>query len=144
VIRVLVVDDHPLIRRGLTELFAQTPDIRVVAACADGSEALGAAQLTRPDVVLMDLAMPGTSGLEAARQLLAHDPDVRVLMLTGRVTTESVCAARDLGVAGYLLKDDDPGELPAQVRRVAAGLDAWSPAAAAHLAGCGSTDGLVR
>ena len=135
-IKVLLVDDHAYVRQGLEQLLAQTPDIQVVAACADGWGALAAALVTEPDVVVMDLAMPGMTGLETSRHLLACCPDVRVVLLSGTVTGAGVCEARQIGVAGYLLKDDDPGELPGQIRTVAAGQTVWSPAAAAHLARC--------
>ena len=135
-ITVLVVDDHAYVRAGLEQLIAQTPDIEVVAACADGWEALAAALLTDPDVVLMDLVMPGMTGLETTRHLRACCPDARVVVLSGSVTGPLVCEAQQAGVAGYLLKDDDPAQLPQQIRAVAAGHTVWSPAAAAHHARC--------
>jgi DNA-binding NarL/FixJ family response regulator len=125
--RVLVVDDHPLIRDTITELMATTPDIEVVGACADGSEVAAAVRRTRPDVVLMDLQMPRVDGLTAARAVLADHPDVRVVVLSGGLTAASAREARDLGVAGYLLKGDDPASLPGHVRAVAAGATAWHP-----------------
>jgi DNA-binding NarL/FixJ family response regulator len=87
-------------------------------------------------VVLMDLAMPGVTGLEATRRLLAARPDMRVVILTGTVTVSSVCEAWEVGARGYLLKGENPDELPTLVRAVAAGDAVWSPAAAAHLAHC--------
>ena len=132
-ITVVVVDDHPFVRDALGALFDQTHDIRMVATCADGAEVLETALRAEPDVVLMDVAMPGTTGLEATRELLAARPDTRVVMLTGTVTVASVREARRLGVAGYLLKGEPPGDLPELVRAVAAGNSVWSPAATAHL-----------
>jgi DNA-binding NarL/FixJ family response regulator len=128
-IRVLVVDDHPLIRDALTELFAETPDIEVVGTCADGSEVVDAVVRTGPDVVLMDLQMPQVDGIEATRRLRNAHPGVRVVVLTGALTPATVHEARSLGVAGYLLKEDDPGALPDRVRSVAAGGTAWCAAA---------------
>ncbi|MGY1638938.1 response regulator transcription factor [Geodermatophilus sp. SYSU D00742] len=122
---VLIVDDHRLIRDALTDLFAETPDIQVVGQCADGDEVVAAVGRTRPDVVLMDLQMPRVDGLTAARAVLAAHPWVRVVVLTGGLTHGSACEARAIGVAGYLLKDDDPAELPGHVRVVAAGGTAW-------------------
>ncbi|NEK59443.1 response regulator transcription factor [Geodermatophilus sabuli] len=130
-IRVLVADDHQLIRQALTDLFADTTDIRVVGECADGGEVAGAVARTLPDVVLMDLRMPVMDGLEATRELLATHPQVRVVVLTGALTPATVREATALGVAGYLLKGDDPGALPDRIRTVASGGRAWSAAAAA-------------
>ncbi len=132
-INVLLADDHPAIRLGLQELFATTEDIRVVAICADGSEVVAAAARSAPDVVLMDLNMPTVSGLTAARELLAAQPQVRIVILSGDVAPRSADAAMELGVAGFLLKEDDPSELPESIRTVAAGGTAWSAAAAAKL-----------
>jgi DNA-binding NarL/FixJ family response regulator len=136
VIRILVVDDHDFVRDALGDLFAQTPDIRVVGECTDGSEALPTVLLTEPDVVLMDAAMPGMSGLEATRTVLAVRPATRVVLHTATVTVASVCAARDVGVSGYVVKGGDPVELPAVVRAIASGSSFWCTAAAAHLPAC--------
>jgi DNA-binding NarL/FixJ family response regulator len=133
-IRVLIADDHPFLRSALGDLLAGTDDIRVVAECADGSEVVEAAARTGPDVVLMDLLMPGTSGLEATRALRATLPGVRVIVLTGSLSAAAAREALGLGVAGFLLKAHDEGDaLPRQIRAVAAGGTAWSPAAAAEV-----------
>jgi DNA-binding NarL/FixJ family response regulator len=131
--RVLIVDDHQLIRDALTDLFSATEDIEPVGSCADGSEVATAVERTRPDVVLMDLQMPWVDGLTAARVVLADHPEVRIVVLTGGLTAASAREAAGLGVAGYLLKDDDPADLPGHVRAVAAGRTAWHPLAAAML-----------
>ncbi|WP_448626601.1 response regulator [Geodermatophilus sp. URMC 64] len=138
-IKILLVDDHDFVREALGDLFALTPDIRVVGECADGSEALPTVLRTDPDVVLMDAAMPGMTGLEATRTVLAVRPATRVVMHTATVTVASVCAAREVGVSGYVVKGGDPGELPSVVRAVAAGSSFWCTAAAARLPGCGRT-----
>ena len=133
-IKVLIADDHSLIRIALEQLFAGTDDIWVVATCADGSEVTSAAARTGPDVVLMDLAMPTMSGLQATRQLLGEQPHVRVIVLTGALSQGAARAARALGVAGFLLKsDENADDLLRRVRVVAAGGTAWSDAAAALL-----------
>jgi DNA-binding NarL/FixJ family response regulator len=134
VIKVMIVDDHQFVRQCLSELLEQTPDICVVAECADGREVVEAALRTDPDVVLMDLAMPGMTGLEATRLLLATRPDVRVVILTGTVTSASVRGARELGVYGYLVKGEETHALPGWVRAVADGDSVWAHAANAHLA----------
>ena len=129
-IKVLLADDHAFVRDSLVELFSASGDVTVVAQCEDGEQVLDAAQRTHPDVVLLDLAMPRVTGMQAARQLLAADPEARIVVLTGSITPALVREAQEIGVAGYLLKDDDPGALPAHVRAVAAGGTAWSDAAA--------------
>jgi CheY-like chemotaxis protein len=130
VIRLLIADDHPAVRVALVELFDAIDDIHVVGACADGSEVTPMAELTEPDVVLMDLQMPRMSGLEATRELLAAQPSVRVVVLSGHVTPASAQEAKVVGAAGFLLKEEDPGDLPERIRIVAAGGTAWSEAAA--------------
>jgi DNA-binding NarL/FixJ family response regulator len=130
VIRVLLADDHAFVRDSLVELLGASGDVEVVAACEDGAQVLDAAERTHPDVVLLDVAMPRVTGLEAARQLLSAQPDAKVVVLTGSLTPALVKEAQEIGVAGYLLKDDDPGALPGHVRAVAAGGTAWSEAAA--------------
>ncbi len=135
-IKIVIVDDHSWVRQALGDVFAQTPDIRVVAECKDGTEVVETALRTQPDVVLMDESMPGMTGLEATRQLLAVRPHSRVVMLTGTVTFASVCAALASGAAGYLTKEENAGALPMCVRAVAAGYSVWSPVAAAYLPKC--------
>jgi DNA-binding NarL/FixJ family response regulator len=132
-IRVVVVDDNAFIRGALAELLAVTDDICVVGTCRDGSEVTATVARTAPDVVLMDLQMPRMSGLEATRELRATQPQVRVVVLSGNVAAGSAIEARALGVAGFLLKEEDPGDLPGRIRTVAAGGTAWSDAAAATL-----------
>jgi DNA-binding NarL/FixJ family response regulator len=133
VIRLLVVDDNAAIRAAVTELCAAAGDVAVVAECSDGSAAADAARESRPDVVLMDLSMPGTGGLAATRELLAVQSDARVVVLTGSFSVESVREAEAIGAVGYLLKDGDPVELLRRVRDVASGGTAWGAAAAATL-----------
>ena len=132
-INVVIADDHAYIRTALQALFETTDDIRVVAVCVDGSGVVSTVERTAPDVVLMDLNMPNMSGLEATRELLAAQPQIRVVILSGDVAAGSADEAMALGVAGFLLKEDDPLELPERIRAVAAGGRAWSEAAAAKL-----------
>jgi DNA-binding NarL/FixJ family response regulator len=141
VIRVLHADDHPFVRDCVAELLSASGDITVVAQCADGSEVLGAALRTQPQVVLLDLSMRDRTGLEAARDLLDAGVPSRVVLLTGSFSAASVREAYALGAAGYLLKDDDPAALPGRVREVAAGGSAWTACAAASLA---DLDGRTR
>jgi DNA-binding NarL/FixJ family response regulator len=133
-IKLLIADDHCLVRAALEALFAATDDIRVVASCGDGSEVITATTSSRPDVVLMDLAMPTVSGLQATRALLGMHPSPRVIVLTGALSAGAARTAKALGVAGFLLKaEEDPEQLPRHVRVVAAGGTAWSAAAFAAL-----------
>ena len=124
VTRVLVVDDHAPLRRLMVEVLAEAGDIAVVGECSDGDEVVDAFLRTRPDVVLMDVNMPGTDGLEATRRLLAVEPAARVLLLTASSATDPAERARLLGVAGCLSKAD-VGGLPDHVRVVARGGSAW-------------------
>ena len=130
-IKVVIADDNPFVRSSVRDLLAGTDDIRVVAECSDGSEVVECAADAEPDVVLMDLSMPRMSGLAAITALRAAQPGARVIVLTGSMTAAAVREAQALGVAGFLLKGNDPESLPDQIRAVAAGGTAWSPAAAA-------------
>jgi DNA-binding NarL/FixJ family response regulator len=123
-IRVLLVDDHEGLRRFIADLLEGTDDITVVGECSDGGQVVDAAARTSPDVVLMDLCMPGTDGLEATRRLLAVQPQARVVLLTGSPNWASRQEAQRLGAVGYLLKGDAV-DLTARIRLVAGGGTAW-------------------
>jgi DNA-binding NarL/FixJ family response regulator len=129
VISVLLADDQALLRAGFRALLNAEPDIRVVAEAADGVEAVRQAQLTRPDVVLMDIRMPGVDGLEATRRIAA-DPalaETRVIILTTFELDEYVFEALRVGASGFLVKDTEPVELLRGIRAVAAGDALLSP-----------------
>lgn len=130
VIGIVVVDDHEAVRLGIAELFACVEGFTVVGTASDGSEAATTVQRLRPDVVLMDISMPGMDGIAATAAVLAVQPQVRIVILSGSVAEPSVQGARAAGVAGYQLKSADPDELIEAVRVVAAGQDAWCPQAA--------------
>lgn len=130
---VLVVDDHELVRRGLRDLLGTADDLTVVGAAADGDDAVRLAEQTQPDVVLMDLSMPGTDGVEATRRLARVSPGSRVVVLTSFSENERIVAALEAGAVGYLLKDIDPDELLRGVRAAAAGDAPFSPHAARAL-----------
>ncbi|MBN6547954.1 response regulator, partial [Actinacidiphila bryophytorum] len=104
-IRLIVADDHPVVRDGLIGMFAADPDVEVVGEAADGAEAVRLAMALRPDVVLMDLRMPGTDGVTAITDLAAAGSTARVLVLTTYDTDSYVLPAIAAGATGYLLKD---------------------------------------
>ncbi len=134
-IRVLLCDDHAMVRAGLERLLQATGDIEVVASCASGDEAVRAARELRPDVVLLDMAMPGMDGTSTARAITQADPDVRVLMISTFGETREVQGALEAGAHGYLLKDVEPEVLLAGIRSLRAGGMPLSPAIAARLVG---------
>jgi DNA-binding NarL/FixJ family response regulator len=135
VISVVVADDHDLVRAGLAELLAAADDIDVVETAPDGEAAIEAAARCRPQVVLMDLSMPGIGGIEATRRIVAADPDVRVVVLTSSSGSQEVLGALDAGAIGYLLKDASPDELRGGIRAAAQGESPLSPKAARVLIG---------
>ena len=120
-IRVLVADDHPVVRQGLCAMLEAEPDLSVVADVGDGVAAVATALELRPDVVLMDVQMPGMDGIQALRELLAHSPSARVVMLTTFGHENYVVPSLRTGAVGYLLKDVSRQELADSIRRVAAG-----------------------
>ena len=132
-IRVVLVDDHPLVRAGLAELLRGTADIDVVGTAADGTEALELVRSVRPDVVLMDLQMPGVDGVAATRSIVAEGIGADVLVLTSFSDGERILAALDAGAVGYLLKDADPDQVLDGVRAVARGESPLHPRAAREL-----------
>jgi DNA-binding NarL/FixJ family response regulator len=140
VITVVLADDHDLVRAGLAELLAAADDIDVVETAPDGESAVEAAERRRPDVVLMDLSMPGIGGIEATRRIVAADPGVRVVVLTSSAGSQQVLGALDAGAIGYLLKDATPDELRAGIRAAAQGESPLSPKAARVLIGARGAD----
>ncbi len=132
-IRVLIADDHAVVRQGLRTFLELQDDIEVVADVADGEAALRAAEEHEPDVVLMDLVMPGGGGVEAIRALREARPEARVLVLTSFLDDDKVFPAVRAGAAGYLLKDVEPAELVRAIRTVDDGEALLHPAVAARL-----------
>ncbi len=115
-IKLLIVDDHPVVRRGLADIFERTEDIEVVGLASDGVEAVTMSLKHEPDVVLMDLSMPNMDGMDATRFLLRSCPGTRVLMLSSFSGKERVKEALRSGAVGYLLKDTPADELVSGVR----------------------------
>jgi NarL family two-component system response regulator LiaR len=123
-VRVLVVDDHAIVRKGLLALLATEPGIRVVGEAQNGAEAMVEAMRLCPDVILMDLVMPGTGGLEAIRHIQESQPEVRILVLTSFSGDDKVFPAVKAGALGYLLKDSEPEDLVRAIQRVYRG-ESW-------------------
>jgi DNA-binding NarL/FixJ family response regulator len=130
VIRVLVVDDHTIVRDGLVQLLAAAPDLEVVGSAGDGAAAVELAAEHRPEIVVMDLSMPGMSGIEATRLIGKRSPGSQVLVLTSFVDRDRVVEALDAGAIGYLLKDAEPAELISAIRSAARGESPLDPRAA--------------
>ncbi|WP_428964737.1 response regulator [Micromonospora fluostatini] len=132
-ISVLLVDDHALVRAGVAGLLAGEPDITVVGEAASGHEAVTAARALRPDVVLMDLRLPGLDGATATERVLAESPATRVVVLTTYETDADILRAVEAGAAGYLLKDVSRADLVAAVRTAARGDTVLAPSVATRL-----------
>lgn len=130
---VVVADDHPLVRQGLRAVLAGAADIALLGEAADGAEAIAAVREHRPDVILMDLDMPGLDGLAATAAIAAEAPGTAVLVLTMFDDDETVFAAVTAGAIGYLLKGSDGGDILTAVRAAASGQAVFGPALAARL-----------
>jgi DNA-binding NarL/FixJ family response regulator len=132
-IRVIIVDDHAVVRQGLAGLIDSASDMAVVATAVDGGAAFELVKAHEPDVVLMDLQMPTVDGVEATRLITAEVEGCQVLVLTSFSDTERIVAALDAGAVGYLLKDTEPEEVLDGVRAVARGESPIHPRAARQL-----------
>ena len=129
-IRVVVIDDHAIVRSGLVQLIGSHPDLDVVGAAGDGEAAVALCLEQHPDVALMDISMPGMGGVEATRQILAEAPGVQVVVLTSFMDRDRIVAALDAGAIGYLLKDAEPDELIRGIHAAARGESPLDPRAA--------------
>ena len=120
-IRVLIVDDHVIVREGLHALLEAQPDIEVVGEATDGGEAVNKTREVQPDIVLMDITMPGMNGLEATRHIRQHSPDVKILVLTMHEGDEYFFKMLDAGASGYFIKGGSSSELITALRVVWSG-----------------------
>ncbi len=134
-IRVLIADDHPVVRQGLRTYLELQPDIEVAGEAGSGIDAAAQAERLAPDVVLLDMVMPDGGGLEALRRIGSGDGTPRVVVLTSFPADDRVVEAMRAGAAGYLLKDAQPAELLAAIRSAHSGGSPLHPAAAARLVG---------
>lgn len=132
-IRLLIVDDHPVVRDGLRGMFSGDPDFEVAGEASDGAEAVALAGRLRPDVILMDLHMPGADGVSAIRELVKRGSPARILVLTTYDQDIYVLPAIEAGATGYLLKDAPREDLIRAVRAVAEGKTVLSPSVAGRL-----------
>ena len=132
-IGVLVVDDHPMLRAGLAQLLQQADDITLIGLAADGAKGVELALDAHPDVVLMDLEMPGLDGIEATRRIRASCEHTQVVILTSFSDRARILDALDAGAAGYLLKDAEPDQLLRGIRAAAVGEAPLAPRAASEL-----------
>jgi len=132
-IRILIADDHPLFRDGLRALLESVPAMQVIGEVATGNEVMAQAQALQPDVILMDIKMPGLNGIEATRRVLQTSPHIRILVITMFEDDESVFAAIRAGARGYLLKGAVQEETLRAIRAVASGEAIFGPAIAERL-----------
>lgn len=132
-IRILLADDHKVVRQGLRMFLGMDEDIEIVGEAADGQEAIDQARALNPDVILMDLLMPEVSGIQAIAEIRKRMPEVEVIALTSVLEDRAVYDAMRAGAIGYLLKDTEPEELSAAIRAAAAGQVQLSPRVAARL-----------
>ena len=132
-IRVLLAEDHSIVRAGLERLLGTTDDIEVVAGAEDGAQAVELAAKHRPDVVLMDISMPQLNGIEATKQIVEANGDVQVVVLTSFADRPQIVAALDAGAVGYLLKDAEPEEIIRGVRAAAKRESPFAPKVARTL-----------
>jgi DNA-binding NarL/FixJ family response regulator len=132
-IHVLIADDHILYREGVRKMLSVAPDIEIVGEAANGDEAITQALILQPDIILMDIKMPGLNGIEATRRILYASPRIGVLVITMFETDETVFAAMRAGARGYLLKDADQEEVLRAVQAVSRGEAIFSPAIAERL-----------
>jgi len=132
-IRVFIAEDHAIVRKGIRALLILEPDIEVVGEAGNGREAVSGIESTRPDVILMDLVMPEMDGIEAIQQVVARQPQARILVLTSFATDDKVFPAIKAGALGYLLKDSEPRDVVDAIRQVYRGESSLHPRIARKL-----------
>ena len=133
-IRVLLVDDHPMVRRGMRDFLELHDDLEVVGEAVDGAGAIELATALRPDIVVMDLMLPGIDGVEATSTIKARQPAIEIVAITSFIEDDRIVAAIEAGASGFLLKDAEADELAAAIRAAAAGEVHLDPAVASVVA----------
>jgi len=133
ILRLLIADDHPLFRDGMRLLLGTKPDVEVVGEAATGDEAVRLAAELRPDLILMDIKMPGISGIEATRRILAANPQIRILIVTMFEDDATVFTAMRAGARGFVLKDAEHADILRAIRGVGQGEAIFSPSIASRL-----------
>ena len=132
-LRILIADDHPLFRHGIRELLNLASDIQVIGEATTGEEAIMQAEALQPDVILMDVNMPGVNGIEATRRILHNSPHIRILVVTMFEDDGTVFAAMRAGARGYILKDAEKGNILRAIQAVGNGEAIFSPTIATRL-----------
>ena len=132
-IRIIIADDHTLLRDGLRALFASVPDIEVIGEAESGADVISKAEQLQPDVILMDIQMPGINGIQATRQIVSKQPEIGVIVVTMYKDDDSVFAAMRAGARGYILKGADQQEMLRAIRAVASGEALFGPEIATRL-----------
>src|SRR2546430_6770767 len=132
-LHILIADDHPLFRKGMRTLLAATADTEVIGEATTGQEVIELAATLQPDVILMDLQMPGVNGIEATRQILQTSPHIRILVITLFEDNASVFSALRAGARGYVLKDAREEEMLRAIRSEGSGEAIFSPTSATRL-----------
>ena len=133
VLRVLIADDHPLFRHGIREFLSLTSEMQVIGEATSGEEAITQAEVLQPDVILMDVNMPGVNGIEATRRILHHSPHIRILVVTMFEDDATVFAAMRAGARGYILKDAEKENILRAIQAVGNGEAIFSPTIATRL-----------
>ena len=131
--RVLIADDHGIVRQGLRALLEKSPDVSVVGEASDGREAVRLAAELRPNIVVMDIAMPMLNGVDATSQILSRDPEIKIIILSMHSDESYILRALSAGAKGYLLKDSAEGDILPAVQTVAEGRPYFSPVIASTL-----------
>jgi two-component system, NarL family, response regulator LiaR len=127
-IRIMIVDDHPVMREGLRAILESQSDMEIVGEARDGNEAVNRARALKPDVIIMDLSLPNKDGVEATREIIRNDPEVRVLVLSNYLDDDKVFGVIKAGALGYMVKQVSPQDLRQAVRMVYQGKSALDPA----------------
>ncbi|MEH7072397.1 response regulator transcription factor [Neobacillus drentensis] len=132
-IRVLIVDDHHVVRRGLVFFLRTQKDLEIIGEAANGKEAIELANALNPDIILMDLVMPGMDGIQATKIIKEQQPEIKIMMLTSFSDQDHVIPALEAGASGFQLKDIQPDELVTAVKKIMDGENQLHPKATSHL-----------